>query len=563
MGTWNYKVIFDYNATQLIADFRRENASLRQAKGTANEDLDFLIYAEKSDHRFSVGKVLLIKMSDGMVDYFNKYTDKNYLITFWSSHIFNEQKNKEDFRETQFTEDDIKYAFETALLMQFKIEGIDLSMVFGFIVEHIDKFYNNFLEKNLLTREEWDPTLKSKKYKFDRHTKFFDIQIKVCNKIIQELRTLHGKLKPYSKYNFKTLDALLKVINFFIKGITAYRDIMTKSKEALQASIAYLCGLWNGIINFIAGLIDLVLLVIKIGIGGVLDVNNLEATALLEGIEEIVNHIEAELETNPNAIEDGIKAALANYKESRYSDPKLNKYQIAYHAGEDTILTINLFLPILALLKRLSSFTRQSRFKEWIDEVLARNGKGARKIGGALLRRGKYLGQIIEEADFVIIEKHLKALRVELQIGSGLGAVEVEGFFLKSGKPLVLETHNAAMFVTDGTKMKIILRENATVYEVLHELMHMRDCQKIGMRAFIEKSLVNREKYVYDKMVEHSKYLNRKELKHAEWYINDRYHKYGVTDNLGNPIKETLPSNLDDIPKKRQEVNIDIILNLK
>ena len=53
---------------------------------------------------------------------------------------------------------------------------------------------------------------------------------------------------------------------------------------------------------------------------------------------------------------DGIKAALANYKESRYSDPKLNKYQIAYHAGEDTILTINLFLPILALLKRPPAF---------------------------------------------------------------------------------------------------------------------------------------------------------------------------------------------------------------
>ncbi len=67
---------------------------------------------------------------------------------------------------------------------------------------------------------------------------------------------------------------------------------------------------------------------------------------------------------------DGIKAALANYKESRYTDPKLNKYQIAYHAGEDTILTISLFLPILALLKRLSTFTRQSRFKEWLDEVL-------------------------------------------------------------------------------------------------------------------------------------------------------------------------------------------------
>ncbi len=150
-----------------------------------------------------------------------------------------------------------------------------------------------------------------------------------------------------------------------------------------------------------------------------------------------------------------------------------------------------------------------------------------------------------------------------MQIGKGAGAFEVKGFFLKSGNPLMLEAHNAAMFVTDGIKMKLILRENATVYETLHELMHMRDCQQVGMKAFMQKSLVEREKFVYDKMVEYQKYLNRKELEHAEWYINWNYGKFGNTDNLGNPIKEILPFNLDDIPKKRQEVNVDKILNLK
>ncbi|KMQ69924.1 hypothetical protein ACM39_02470 [Chryseobacterium sp. FH2] len=111
--------------------------------------------------------------------------------------------------------------------------------------------------------------------------------------------------------------------------------------------------------------------------------------------------------------------------------------------------------------------------------------------------------------------------------------------------------------------MKLILRENATVYEFLHELMHLRDCQNLGKSVFLEKDLVNREKYVYDKMVEYSKYLNREELEHAEWYINDRYDKFGVTDNAGNPIKEKLPFDLKDIPKKRQGVNINTIMNLK
>lgn len=181
---------------------------------------------------------------------------------------------------------------------------------------------------------------------------------------------------------------------------------------------------------------------------------------------------------------------------------------------------------------------------------MARGGKGARKIEASLLRRGKYLGQILDDADFIRIENYLKKIKVELQIGNGKGIIEVEGYFLKSGKPLLLEPHNAAMFVTDGIKMKIILRENATVYETLHELMHMRDCKATSMQSFMQKTLVDREKYVCDKMIEHSKYLNRKEVEHAERYINKNYKDYGITDNLGNPIKEILPFNLDDIPKK-------------
>lgn len=65
------------------------------------------------------------------------------------------------------------------------------------------------------------------------------------------------------------------------------------------------------------------------------------------------------------------------------------------------------------------------------------------------------MGQILDDADFIKIENYLKQLKVELQIGKGAGAFEVEGFFLKSGNPLMLEAHNAAMFVTDGIKIEI------------------------------------------------------------------------------------------------------------
>ncbi len=183
--------------------------------------------------------------------------------------------------------------------------------------------------------------------------------------------------------------------------------------------------------------------------------------------------------------------------------------------------------------------------------------------GAAHIKRGKYLGQALEEVDFQKINKYLKSLDVDLQIGKGKGIFEVEGFFYPSGNPVTLKPNQAAMFITDGMKMKLVLRENATIYEILHELMHFRDCQQTGMKAFYKKSLVDREKYVYDKMVEHVKYLNRKEIEHAEWYINKNYYEFGVKDVNDNLLQEKLPFKSQNIPKKRQGVNVDQILNLK
>ncbi|KMQ69926.1 hypothetical protein ACM39_02480 [Chryseobacterium sp. FH2] len=177
--------------------------------------------------------------------------------------------------------------------------------------------------------------------------------------------------------------------------------------------------------------------------------------------------------------------------------------------------------------------------------------------------RGKYLGQSLSLDDLFKIEDYLQKIKVSFQLGESKGAFKVHGYFTKSGNPVMMEAHNAAMFITDGKNMKLILRENATVYEFLHELMHLRDCQNLGKSVYLEKSLVNREKFVYDKMIEHSKYLNREELEHAEGYINWHYNNVGKTDNMGNPIKEALPFNLKDIPRKRQGVNINTIINLK
>ncbi|MFL0093060.1 hypothetical protein, partial [Tenacibaculum maritimum] len=78
--------------------------------------------------------------------------------------------------------------------------------------------------------------------------------------------------------------------------------------------------------------------------------------------------------------------------------------------------------------------------------------------------RGRYLGQSLRALDFDFIRKFLIKNKVDLQIGKTKGTFEVEGYFYKSGNIMKMDYENAALFITDGKNMKLVLRENATVY---------------------------------------------------------------------------------------------------
>lgn len=176
-----------------------------------------------------------------------------------------------------------------------------------------------------------------------------------------------------------------------------------------------------------------------------------------------------------------------------------------------------------------------------------------------------------DDTNPIAIENYLGRYNVDLQIGKGSGSFDVDGYFTKSGKPVQLESHNAAMFITDGTNWKMILREDATVYEFLHEFMHFRHCKKLGKKTYLKlgnsagERTGLRERFVYDKMVQYKKYLSKSELQHAEAYMNRVYKQHGIDfpPGSGNVAKVELPFDVNSITKKRQPVNIDKILQLK
>jgi hypothetical protein len=82
MGSWKYEIIHDYNGSKLIKEFREENLKLKNSIGTNDDEIDFIVYAEKDDFTISLGRVLLIKMSDAMVKYYYQYKGTEDLTKF-------------------------------------------------------------------------------------------------------------------------------------------------------------------------------------------------------------------------------------------------------------------------------------------------------------------------------------------------------------------------------------------------------------------------------------------------------------------------------------------------
>jgi len=115
MGYWKYEIVHDYDATKLIKEFREENLKLKNSKGTDDEETDFIVYAEKDDHTISLGRVLLIKMSDAMVKYHHEYKGTVDLPEYWAKYIYEQCKNNNTF---QYNEDEIAEAFLESIKLQ-------------------------------------------------------------------------------------------------------------------------------------------------------------------------------------------------------------------------------------------------------------------------------------------------------------------------------------------------------------------------------------------------------------------------------------------------------------
>ncbi len=372
-GHWKYKIIHDYNATLLIKEFEEENTALKNSKGTGDEVIDFIVYAEKDDFTISLGRVLLIKMSDAMLKFFYEYKGNEDLTEYWAKHIYNQKKHDKTF---QFEEDEIADAFLDSIKLQTAfISDISVLDIQNY-VKRIAEGISNFLHEDIkFSREQWDPTLKSDNYLFKKPEDAVNYFVHKSNDLVKKLNQLKSKLQLIKSFKIIGIELqtpligeLINILDSLIKSIQEFKNWLIKSKDEVALKIAYICGIWNGMIEFLAGIVDVVLLAINIAITEIFEsYTNLELLELRETIEELL----AAFLKDPIAIVEASIQSVEDYVYDRYTDSALNTYQLQYNEGEDTILAIDIVVSIVTVVKGIAKLAKLlPKFTKWVDSVL-------------------------------------------------------------------------------------------------------------------------------------------------------------------------------------------------
>ncbi|WP_299217171.1 zincin-like metallopeptidase toxin domain-containing protein [uncultured Dokdonia sp.] len=193
----------------------------------------------------------------------------------------------------------------------------------------------------------------------------------------------------------------------------------------------------------------------------------------------------------------------------------------------------------------------QSDLLESWDNVLSVSGRG---------RRG---GQRLTRSNLKLLKSWLARMGVKLELHALEGSQIIDGFFIRKGVPAKMPEGAAALFITDGKKMTIVLRKGSTVYEFFHEFMHFRHAKSLGLKKYLALGGRNtpgeliKERSVFDKISQYRKYFTKEELKHALRYLNEKVYK----KNSIEPIDFNF--DIEKIPEIRREIKMSEIINKK
>lgn len=379
-SSWKYEIVTSAQGTELIEKYTKYDEKIDLSKGKYDDDTDLIIYIEESStingYIIDHNDICLIRMSQQMLnEYFAiiKSNPQSFVLEDWSNFILQQQKNVNNIN---FTKEKLMEAFKMEIayrpLKNISIKGIKYTQT-ELTNTVLDSFSEAF-RKLKTNKEIWDPSLNSEKYFLRNSGKIFRLfydQIKNASEILKTLEntlTLFEFAIPLEKSLFKSLKVFINTFQANLQVLQIQFNNLEKSSPYL---FAFICGLWDGTIEFFAGFLDIILLIFKLYFQ-LNDLNAEDKLIYLKLKETTVEFIENYIK-DPEFLQKAFTSALSDYVEERYSSSE-NAYIITHNAGEDFIVALDIIISVIEVIKSLADAGKVlPKFENWVDEAFERN----------------------------------------------------------------------------------------------------------------------------------------------------------------------------------------------
>ncbi|MDF2551935.1 MAG: hypothetical protein K0R77_1210 [Chryseobacterium sp.] len=377
---WKYRIENSTKGNELIDNYTKYDETIDSSKGKYDEETDFIIYIEEQNNingfNVDLNSVCLIKMSQAMLnEYFTiiKKNSTSNILEEWSSIIIAQQKNVNNLK---FTSEKLVEAFKLEIIYR-PLKIFDIGSKKHTKTDVTDEILSGIsiaFRQLKFDQHSWDPTLQSSDYLLEKPK---EVIIFIKNKLIESISLLK-EIENFLlavEYLLLVNQTFINTVKLFINNLKNDLFLVEKYLDSLYLSspyhFAFLCGLWDGIVEFVAGFLDIILLAFRF----YFQLDELDAEDKItylkvkEGVEEFIeNYIK-----NPDFLKKSIGEAIGNYFEERYSENQ-NGYVISHNAGEDFIIGIDIIFSIVEVIKSIADVGKiLPKMEHWVDDALKRN----------------------------------------------------------------------------------------------------------------------------------------------------------------------------------------------
>lgn len=384
---WRYRVENSTKGTELISNYTRYDETIDSSKGKYDEETDFIIYIEEQNsvngYIIDINTVCLIKMSQAMINEYNEIIKRNAdstILEDWSNIIIQEQKEKNNIT---FTKEKLLEAFKLEIayrpLKKFSVG--DKKYTSGELTDAFLDGISSAFRTLKFEEESWDYSLKSENYLFENPEKaivFIQNRISTSVGLLQKLEGYFYALEHIFSFD-KTLLKTFRILTSLLKNnLLLIPSLIEITKELSRHYFAFICGIWDGFIEFLAGFIDIILLMFKFYFH--LEKLDEEDKIIYLKLKETIEEFSENYINDPDFISKAIGEGIVNYAEVRYSENQ-NGYKISHNMGEDLIIVMDIIFSIVEVVKSFADVGKiLTKMEKWIDNAFERNPNLERKL---------------------------------------------------------------------------------------------------------------------------------------------------------------------------------------